>query len=64
MIVTYCDRCGIEMPNTSDISQAHFPNFFIDKISYYGSSKIDLCADCSKELEKWLENNMDRKTAE
>lgn len=56
MIVTYCDRCGTKIPNTSDIIQAHFPSFFINKKSYYGSSQIELCADCSKELEKWLDN--------
>lgn len=59
----YCDRCGEVIPNIvlpryklcykkfSLRKRLHIYRYGVD----YNEKRIDLCEQCSKELEKWFE---------
>lgn len=58
MLIIHCDRCGKVIPNIVCTSDA--PRY---KIKLLGAcigpyppddKKIDLCTDCEKDFDKWL----------
>lgn len=55
MIVKTCDKCGKEI-NTNPIINVEFPVFAISRIRsmQLGLESIDLCPECSKIFESWL----------
>jgi hypothetical protein len=62
MIVKTCDKCGKTI-NTNPMINVKFPVFTISRIRSMqsGLEHIDLCPECSKIFESWLD---DRSMAE
>ena len=57
--ILQCDRCG-NIITRDQYMQVHFPRFDI-KAQYNITSyiEIDLCNDCSDELNRWIEEGKD-----
>lgn len=57
MIRKICDKCGKTI-NHDTISNATFPMFSISRIrsTQLGLESIDLCPECSRIFESWLED--------
>lgn len=62
-ITKTCDRCG-DVINTNPMANTILPSFMIKKLNDFmrGWVDIDLCPNCEKELNAWL-NNKQSKTA-
>lgn len=63
--VTICDRCDKEIHDNTDTEKTEFqkllPRYDILKIFdnnqiYNKHITLDLCPDCRKQLEKWINN--------
>ena len=49
-----CDKCKKELPPSPDFMQTPSPYFVIYKYENGINIEINLCASCSKKLDKWL----------
>lgn len=56
MIKTYCDRCGVEIPDDA-------PNNAPRKVTISGGSDVELCNDCTEELQTWVNTPPESKKA-
>ena len=56
MNVKQCDRCGKQFQELPSMCQAHLPLYliFVKEAMPYRLRNVDLCNDCVKAFEKWM----------
>lgn len=63
-ITKTCDRCG-DIINMNPMANTILPSFMIKKLNDFmrGWVDIDLCQNCEKELNAWLNNKQNKTVA-